>query len=168
MPAGNCVLGSVVDRVEEVLRKGDTIDVVVVATDRDRGRIGLRLAYDPAVAGKSGDELPADLDPSVWSPANKPPIAVSETDLKRILVGARFRNAMVVKTTSFGAFIRLVEGVDALLHITHVAPGRQLRTVEEVFRKGDKVDVVVVDVNDGRRVDVRLAHDPAVYDESKS
>jgi polyribonucleotide nucleotidyltransferase len=43
--------------VEEVLNKGDEIKVRVVEVDRERGRIGLRLADDPSVAGKSVEEL---------------------------------------------------------------------------------------------------------------
>ena len=43
--------------VEEVLNKGDEIAVRVVEVDRERGRIGLRLAEDPEVAGKSVEEL---------------------------------------------------------------------------------------------------------------
>jgi polyribonucleotide nucleotidyltransferase len=46
-----------VDTVEDVLNKGDEIHVRVVEVDRERGRIGLRLAEDPEVAGKSADEL---------------------------------------------------------------------------------------------------------------
>jgi polyribonucleotide nucleotidyltransferase len=43
--------------VEEVLNKGDEIRVRVVEVDRERGRIGLRLADDPEIAGKSAQEL---------------------------------------------------------------------------------------------------------------
>jgi polyribonucleotide nucleotidyltransferase len=43
--------------VEEVLNKGDEIKVRVVEVDRERGRIGLRLADDPDIAGKSAEEL---------------------------------------------------------------------------------------------------------------
>jgi polyribonucleotide nucleotidyltransferase len=49
--------GKRVDTVEEVLNKGDEIDVRVVEVDRERGRIGLRLAEDPDIAGKSVEEL---------------------------------------------------------------------------------------------------------------
>jgi polyribonucleotide nucleotidyltransferase len=49
--------GQRVDNVEDVLNRGDEIDVVVVEVDRERGRIGLRLADDPTVAGKSVEEL---------------------------------------------------------------------------------------------------------------
>jgi polyribonucleotide nucleotidyltransferase len=49
--------GNRVATVEEVLNKGDEISVKVVEVDRERGRIGLRLAEDPDIAGKSADEL---------------------------------------------------------------------------------------------------------------
>jgi polyribonucleotide nucleotidyltransferase len=42
-----------------VLNKGDEIAVRVVEVDRERGRIGLRLAEDPDIAGKSVEELGA-------------------------------------------------------------------------------------------------------------
>ena len=49
--------GQRIDTVEDVLNKGDEIKVRVVEVDRERGRIGLRLADDPDVAGKSVEEL---------------------------------------------------------------------------------------------------------------
>jgi polyribonucleotide nucleotidyltransferase len=51
--------GERVETVEDVLNKGDEIDVRVVEVDKERGRIGLRLAEDPDVAGKSVEELAA-------------------------------------------------------------------------------------------------------------
>jgi polyribonucleotide nucleotidyltransferase len=49
--------GNRVGTVEEVLNKGDEIEVRVVEVDRERGRIGLRLAADPEIEGKSVEEL---------------------------------------------------------------------------------------------------------------
>jgi polyribonucleotide nucleotidyltransferase len=49
--------GRRVDSVEDVLSKGDEVSVRVVEVDRERGRIGLRLADDPEIAGKSVEEL---------------------------------------------------------------------------------------------------------------
>ncbi len=43
--------------VEEVLEKGQELQVRVVEVDRERGRIGLRLANDPEVEGKAPAEL---------------------------------------------------------------------------------------------------------------
>ena len=51
--------GQRVATVEEVLNKGDEISVRVVEVDKERGRIGLRLAEDPDVAGKTTEELAA-------------------------------------------------------------------------------------------------------------
>ncbi len=49
--------GERVETVEDVLNRGDEVNVRVVEVDRERGRIGLRLAHDPDVAGKTVEEL---------------------------------------------------------------------------------------------------------------
>jgi polyribonucleotide nucleotidyltransferase len=49
--------GERVGAVEDVLSQGDELDVTVVEVDPERGRIGLRLSDDPAVEGKSAEEL---------------------------------------------------------------------------------------------------------------
>jgi polyribonucleotide nucleotidyltransferase len=49
--------GERVGAVEDVLSSGDEIDVTVAEVDKERGRIGLRLSEDPAISGKSPDEL---------------------------------------------------------------------------------------------------------------
>ena len=45
------------ESVDDVLSKGDEVNVRVVEVDRERGRIGLRLSEDPDIAGKSVEEL---------------------------------------------------------------------------------------------------------------
>jgi polyribonucleotide nucleotidyltransferase len=49
--------GERVSAVEDVLSSGDELEVVVAEVDPERGRIGLRLAEDPAVADKSPEDL---------------------------------------------------------------------------------------------------------------
>jgi polyribonucleotide nucleotidyltransferase len=51
--------GKRVETVEEELNKGDEISVRVVEVDRERGRIGVRRADDPEIAGKTVEELTA-------------------------------------------------------------------------------------------------------------
>jgi polyribonucleotide nucleotidyltransferase len=51
--------GKRVETVEEALNKGDEINVRVVEVDRERGRIGVRRADDPEIAGKTVEELTA-------------------------------------------------------------------------------------------------------------
>jgi polyribonucleotide nucleotidyltransferase len=42
-----------------VFNRGDEVAVTVVEVDRERGRIGLRLADDPEIQGKGPEELAA-------------------------------------------------------------------------------------------------------------
>ena len=86
---------------------------------------------------------------------------------KEVEVGDSFAGK-VVKTTTFGAFVELAKGTDGLLHISNVAPGRRIDTVEEVLNKGDEIDVLVVEVDRERgRIGLRLAEDPDVAGKSK-
>jgi polyribonucleotide nucleotidyltransferase len=81
---------------------------------------------------------------------------------KEVEVGDSF-NGKVVKTTTFGAFVELAKGTDGLLHISNVAPGSRIATVEEVLNKGDEISVRVVEVDRERgRIGLRLAEDPEV------
>jgi polyribonucleotide nucleotidyltransferase len=49
--------GERAESVEDVLNRGDEVHVRVVEVDKERGRIGLRLADDPEIAGKTAEEL---------------------------------------------------------------------------------------------------------------
>jgi polyribonucleotide nucleotidyltransferase len=81
---------------------------------------------------------------------------------KEVEVGDEF-TGKVVKTTTFGAFVELAKGTDGLLHISNVAPGRRIESVEEVLGKGDELNVRVVEVDRERgRIGLRLADDPEV------
>jgi polyribonucleotide nucleotidyltransferase len=81
---------------------------------------------------------------------------------KEVGIGDEY-HGKVVKTTTFGAFIELNKGTDGLLHISNVAPGRRIATVEEVLNKGDEVVVKVVEVDRERgRIGLRLSDDPDI------
>jgi polyribonucleotide nucleotidyltransferase len=81
---------------------------------------------------------------------------------KEVEVGDTF-TGKVVKTTTFGAFVELSKGTDGLLHISNVAPGQRIATVEDVLNKGDEINVLVVEVDRERgRIGLRLAEDPDV------
>jgi polyribonucleotide nucleotidyltransferase len=81
---------------------------------------------------------------------------------KEVEVGDAF-TGKVVKTTTFGAFVELAKGTDGLLHISNVAPGQRVGTVEEVLNKGDEIQVRVVEVDRERgRIGLRLAEDPEI------
>jgi polyribonucleotide nucleotidyltransferase len=83
-------------------------------------------------------------------------IAAIESLTKEPEVGDEFRNAKVVKTTQFGAFVELKKGTDGLLHVSNVGPGR-VGHIEDVINRGDILDVVVQEVDKARgRIGLKL------------
>ena len=55
----NLVPGGRAETVEDVVNRGDQVKVRVVELNKERGRIGLRLADDPEIADKTAEELAA-------------------------------------------------------------------------------------------------------------
>jgi polyribonucleotide nucleotidyltransferase len=90
------------------------------------------------------------------APKAEAAIAAIEALTKEPEVGDEFRNARVVKTTQFGAFVELKKGTDGLLHVSNVGPGR-VGHIEDVMARGDVVDVVVQEVDKARgRIGLKL------------
>jgi polyribonucleotide nucleotidyltransferase len=86
----------------------------------------------------------------------KTAIAAIESLTKEPEVGDEFRNAKVVKTTQFGAFVELKKGTDGLLHVSNVGPGR-VAHIEDVINRGDILDVLVQEVDKARgRIGLKL------------
>src|SRR5438094_4541940 len=83
-------------------------------------------------------------------------ISAIEALTKEPEVGDEFRNARVVKTTQFGAFVELKKGTDGLLHVSNVGPGR-VGHIEDVIQRGDILDVLVQEVDKARgRIGLKL------------
>jgi polyribonucleotide nucleotidyltransferase len=83
-------------------------------------------------------------------------ISAIEALTKEPEVGDEFRNAKVVKTTQFGAFVELKKGTDGLLHVSNVGPGR-VGHIEDVINRGDILDVLVQEVDKARgRIGLKL------------
>jgi polyribonucleotide nucleotidyltransferase len=78
--------------------------------------------------------------------------------------GDKFR-AQVVKTTDFGAFVRLAgTEVEGLVHISEICP-RRLQTVEEVLKVGDIVPVVLKEIDERGRLKLSIKDiDPQWFD----
>ncbi|PCI27845.1 polyribonucleotide nucleotidyltransferase [Candidatus Wolfebacteria bacterium] len=66
----------------------------------------------------------------------------------------------VVKITDFGAFVKINGAAEGLVHISEIAPFR-LATVEGALSEGEKVPVVVLEVDDRDRIKLSIkAADP--------
>ena len=106
----------------------DTIEVKVVALDKDNRRMSLsvkQLSQDPwkEVADKfeTGDKI----------------------------------KGKITNITDFGIFVQLLEGVDGLVHISDISWTNHLNHPSEKYKKGDEVEALVLGV-DGENKKVSL------------
>ena len=120
------------DRVRnpgDVLQPGQEVEVYVLGVNPDEGRIALSLKR---------------LCPNPW-------LGVEE----RYQVG-QLLSGTVTNVVSFGAFVRIEEGVEGLIHISELAEGNLLHA-RNVVREGDTVRVLVLNVDpDKQRLGLSL------------
>ena len=78
-------------------------------------------------------------------------------------MGSKY-SGRVRNMTNFGAFVEMEEGIDGLIHISDLSWTKKIKHPSEVLKKGDEVEVVVLDVNKkDRRVSLgfkQLTEDP--------
>ena len=113
----------------EVVKVGDTIEVYVKALDTENHKVS--LGY------KKAEDNP-------WVKLqNEYPI------------GSVF-TAPVVSITKFGAFVRILPGIDGLVHISEISNER-VEKVSDVLKVGDEVKVKLLDVDfDKKRISLSM------------
>lgn len=104
----------------EVVNRGDEVDAVVLSVQKEEGKISLGL--------KQTDKNPWD------DVEQKYPIGSGVT--------AEIRNL-----TNYGAFVELEPGIDGLIHISDLSWIKKVSHPSELFKKGDKVEAVVLSVD---------------------
>ncbi len=103
----------------EVVKVGDTVEVYVIAADKEKKKISLGM--------KDHSQDPWTVFTSTYQ--------VGDT-----------ANVRIVKLMTFGAFAEVVPGVDGLIHISQLANHR-VEKPGDVVAEGDKVDVKITDVD---------------------
>lgn len=81
----------------------------------------------------------------------------AEAELHKIYLGK------VVRTTSFGAFVEILPGVEGLLHISEIAEHRVKNTTDEI-EEGDEVMVKVIEIDATGRI--RLSRKAAMREQA--
>jgi small subunit ribosomal protein S1 len=110
-------------RIRDAFKKGDRVTVKVIGIDRENDRISLSIRQ---VEG----------DP--WN-------SVVDRLKKGLLI-----TGPVTNVTDFGAFVEIEPGVEGLIHIGDISWAR-IRHPKEVFRKGQEVQVQVLDIDTDKR-----------------
>ncbi|HPR87261.1 MAG TPA: 30S ribosomal protein S1 [bacterium] len=110
----------------KVLSVGEMVDAKVLNIMKEERKISLGLKQ---------------LEPDPW-----------QTLSERYPVGSRHKGK-VRNLTNFGAFVELEDGIDGLIHISDLSWTKKIRHPGEVVKKGDEIDVVVLNVDrDNRRI----------------
>ena len=104
----------------EVVKIGDKVDVKVLKIDPKTERISLGIKQ---------------LTESPWNNIQA-----------KYPVGAKFTGT-VVNILSYGAFVKLEEGVEGLVHVSEMSWTKRINHPSEMVQIGDKVEVVILDVN---------------------
>ena len=113
----------------EVVKVGDTIEVYVKAIDSEKHKIS--LGY------KKADENPWEIFKAKY--------AVGDVV-----------NVKVVSMTAYGAFAKIIPGIDGLIHISQIADRRIEKPADEL-KIGQEVDAKIVDVDfDKKRVSLSI------------
>ena len=61
-------------------------------------------------------------------------------------IGSRIKGA-VKNITDFGIFIGIDEGIDGLVHVSDMHWTKKIRHPQELYNKGDEVEVVVLNID---------------------
>jgi small subunit ribosomal protein S1 len=121
----------------KVVNQNDTIEAVVLKVDKENEKISLGLKQT---------------EPDPWQSLDQ-----------KYPIGSRV-SGKVRNLTNFGAFVELEEGIDGLVHVSDMSWTRRVNHPSEVLKKGDKVDVMVLNIDkDNRRVSLgikQLEEDP--------
>jgi small subunit ribosomal protein S1 len=112
-----------IDHPSEVVEVGDEVKVEVLDVDLERERVSLSL--------KATQEDP-------WNKFAR------EHGVNEIVPGE------VTKLVPFGAFVKVADGIEGLIHISELAD-RHVEVPEAVVNVGDQVEVKVIDVDTERR-----------------
>ena len=104
----------------EMLSIDDEVEVMVLRVDHERERIALGLKQK---------------FPSPWE----------SVELK-YPVGSRVMGK-VVNVMPYGAFVKLEDGIEGLVHISEMSWSKRVNHPSEVVKVGDDVEVVVLDIN---------------------
>ncbi len=112
-----------IDHPSEVLKVGQEVKVIVIGVDQERKRIGLSIRK---------------LQPDPW--------VVKVSNLKE----GQLVEGTITHLTKFGAFARLDEDLEGLIHISELSEQR-INHPKEVVKEGDVVTLRVIKLDTERR-----------------
>jgi small subunit ribosomal protein S1 len=122
-----------VKHARDVLKVGEEVEVYVLRVDRDRKRIGLSLKR---------------LQPDPWH------VAEEKYEVGQIVKGT------VTNIVDFGAFARIEDGIEGLIHVTELSDGDY--APRDLVREGEELYVKILSMDgDRQRMGLSLKQAPS-------
>lgn len=103
----------------EIVQVGDKVEVMVLKIDKETGKIGLKLT--------TVEENPWDT-------------ILDRYEENEVVVGE------IVRLAQFGAFVKLEEHVEGLVHISQISEDR-VDTPSDVLKLGQEVEVLILEID---------------------
>jgi len=128
-----------VEHPREILRVGQEVEVYVMNVDEERKRIGLSLRR---------------LTPEPWS------LVADQYQVGQVLT------ATITRLAAFGAFAKMDDAIEGLIHISEMADYR-INHPKEIVQEGDEVQVRVIRIDPQHRrigLSLRQASEDAYVD----
>jgi 4-hydroxy-3-methylbut-2-enyl diphosphate reductase len=118
-----------IKNVEEVLKKDESYDFIVLSVDREKGRVSLGYKQ---------------LQPHPYT------VALQNHPVGSVCKGK------VVSIVPFGAFVQIEPGLEGLVHVSE-ASHSYVKNINEVLKVGDEVEVMVLAVDElSRRITLSI------------
>ncbi|MBN1822947.1 MAG: 30S ribosomal protein S1 [Endomicrobiales bacterium] len=120
------------DAVMKSFKPGAEVEAKIYALDPEKEKLSLSLKR---------------LTPNPWEEANK-----------KYPAGTRLK-VTITKLVPFGAFAKLGEGVEGLIHVQDMSWTKKIRHPKDVVQPGQEVDAVVVEINpENEKISLSLKH----------
>lgn len=127
-----------VSHPSEVLKKGDKVDAVILSVDKESKKITLGVKQ---------------LTQNPWE------------NIEKTIPAGSLVKGVVTKTTAFGAFVELSNGIEALVHVTELSD-QPFSKVEDIIQKGAEITAKVIKL-DPEHKKIALSIKEHLVDENK-
>ncbi|MDR1244350.1 MAG: S1 RNA-binding domain-containing protein [Endomicrobium sp.] len=118
--------------LKKEIKKGQEIEVKIISVDKATKKIALSV--------KQIQESPWDVAFKHYTPGTKV-------------------KGVIANIMPFGAFVKLGEGVEGLIHISDFSWTKTIKNPESMLKKGDEVEVIILEVNPkNERISLSLKH----------
>ena len=143
----------------ELSENAPAMTMLKVHPDKIRDIIGKGGATIRSIVDETGAEVDVEDDGTVRIYADnaegKDAAAARIQEITAEAEIGKIYSGKVERIMDFGAFVSILPGKDGLLHISQIAKER-VETVEDYLQEGQRVDVVVLDIDQRGRIKLSM------------